>query len=77
MNFIPFVRHLKDVPNFFGTFKPLNLVILLSTKGSKDYGGGLGVEVPQMGGLIRVIVLIAHLWCLRSKLNNILNAFVE
>jgi hypothetical protein len=35
------------------------------------------VEVPHLGGLIAVVVLIAHLWCLCSKLNNIPNAFVE
>jgi hypothetical protein len=29
--FIPFVRCLEDVPNFFGTFQPLHLVVLLST----------------------------------------------
>jgi hypothetical protein len=29
--FIPFVRRLEDVPNFFGTFQPLHLVVLLST----------------------------------------------
>jgi hypothetical protein len=33
--------------------------------------------MPNLGGLIRVIVLVARLWCLRSKLNNISNAFVE
>jgi hypothetical protein len=37
----------------------------------------LRVEVPHLGGLIVVVVLVAHLWCLLSKLNNILNAFVE
>jgi hypothetical protein len=70
-HFVPFMRRLEDVPNFFGTFQPLHLVVLLSTQGSEEYGGGLGVEVPYLGGLIRVVVLIAHLRCLRSKLNNI------
>jgi hypothetical protein len=76
-HFVPFVCRLEDVPNFFGTFQPLHLVVLLSTQGSEEYGGGLRVEVPHLGGLIGVVVLIAHLWCLRSKLNNIPNAFME
>jgi hypothetical protein len=75
--FIPFVWCLEDVPNLFSTFQHLHLVVLLSTQGSKECAGGLGVEVPHLGGLIGVIVLITHLWCLRSKLNNISNAFVE
>jgi hypothetical protein len=74
---IPFMHRLEDVPNFFGTFKPLHFVILLSTQGSEEYRGGLGIKVPYLGGLIEVIVLIAHLWCLRSKLNNITYAFVK
>jgi hypothetical protein len=76
-HFVPFVCRLEDVPNFFGTFQPLHLVALLPTQGSKEYGGGLRVEVPYLGGLIGVVVFIAHLWCLRSKFNNILNTFVE
>jgi hypothetical protein len=47
------------------------------TQGSEEHGGGLGVEVPHLSSLIGVVVLIACLWCLRSKLNNIPNAFVE
>jgi hypothetical protein len=76
-HFVPFIRRLEDVPNFFGTLQPLHLVVLLSTQGSDEYGGGLGVEVPYLGGLIGVVVLVAHMWCLRSKLNNIPNTFVE
>jgi hypothetical protein len=76
-DFVPFMRHLEDVPNFLVTFQPLHLVVLLSTQGSEDYGGGLGVEVPHLCGLIGVIVIISHLWCLRSKLNNIPISFVE
>jgi hypothetical protein len=76
-HFIPLMRRLEDVPNFFGTLQPLHLVVLLSTQGSKEYGGGLGVEVPHLGGLIGVVVLVAHLWYLHSKLNNIPNALVE
>jgi hypothetical protein len=37
----------------------------------------MGVKMPNLGGLIRVVVLVAYLWCLRSKLNNITYAFVE
>jgi hypothetical protein len=76
-DFVPFVRHLEDVPSLFGTFQPLHLVVLLSTQGSEEYGGSLGDEVSHLGGLIGIVVLIAHLWCLRSKLNNISNAFME
>jgi hypothetical protein len=74
---VPFMHRLEDVHNFFGTFQPLHLVVLLSTQGSEEYRGGLGVEVPHLGGLIGVVVLVTHLWCLGSKLNNIPNAFVE
>jgi hypothetical protein len=74
---VPCVRRVKDLPNFFGTFQPVHLVVLLSTQGSEEYGGGLGDEVPYFGGFIGVVVLIAHSWCLCSKLNNIPNAFVE
>jgi hypothetical protein len=74
---VPFMRRLEDFPNFFGTFQPLHLVVLLSTQGGEEYGGGLGVEVLYLGGLIEVVILVAHLWCLRSKLNNIPYAFVE
>jgi hypothetical protein len=74
---VPFVCRLEDVLNFFGTLQPLHLVVLLPTQGNKKYGGGLGVEVPHSGDLIGVIVLIVHLWCLCSKLNNIPNVFVD
>jgi hypothetical protein len=70
-HFVPFMRRLEDVPNFVGTLQSLHLVVLLLTQGSEEYGGGLGVEVPYLGGLIRVVILVAHLWYLRSKLNNI------
>jgi hypothetical protein len=74
---VPFMRRLEDVPNLFDTLQPLHLVVLLWTQGSEEYGGGMGVEVPYLGGLIGVVVLFAHLWYLRSKLNNITYAFVE
>jgi hypothetical protein len=74
---VPFVRGFEDVPYFFGVLQPLHLVILLSTQGSEEYRSCLGVEVPNLGGLIRVVVLVPYLWCLRSKLNNIPNTFVE
>jgi hypothetical protein len=74
---VPFVRGFEDVPNFFGILQPLHLIILLSTQGGKEYRGCLRVEVPNLGGLIRVVVLVPHLWCLRSKLNNIPYTFVE
>jgi hypothetical protein len=55
----------------------LNLVILLSTQGGKEYRRGSGVKVPYLGGLIRIVVLVPHLWYLRSKLNYVPYAFVE
>jgi hypothetical protein len=74
---VPFVRCLEDIPNFFSIFQPLHLIIFLSTQGSKEYRSCLGIKMLNLGSLIRVIVLVAHLWCLRSKLNIIPNAFVE
>jgi hypothetical protein len=53
----PFMRRLEDLPNFFGTLQPLHLVVLLSTQGSEEYRGGLGVEVPYLGGLIGVLMV--------------------
>ena len=40
-HFVPFMRRFEDVPNLFGSFQPLHLVVLLSTQGSEEYGGGL------------------------------------
>jgi hypothetical protein len=74
---VPFVRGFEDVPSFFGVLRPLHLIILLSTQGGEEYRSCLGVEVPNLGGLIRVIILVPHLWCLRYKLKNIPNTFVE
>jgi hypothetical protein len=65
---VPFVRGFEDIPNLFGVLQPLHLVILLSTQGDEEYRSCLGVEVPNLGGLVRVVVLVPHLWCLRSKL---------
>jgi hypothetical protein len=56
---IPFMCRLKDVLNFFGTLQLLHLVVLLPAQGSEEYGGGLRVEVPYMGGLIGFIVLVS------------------
>jgi hypothetical protein len=58
---VPFMCRLEDVPNFFGTLEPLHLVVLLSTQGSEKYRGSLGIEVPYLGGLIGVVILVAHL----------------
>jgi hypothetical protein len=74
---VPFVRYFEDVPNLFGILQPLHLIILLSTQGGDEYRSCLGVEVPNLGGVVRVIVLVPHLWCLRSKFNNVTYAFVE
>jgi hypothetical protein len=46
---VPFMYRFEDVPNFFGTFQPLHLVVLLSTQGSEEYRGGLGIKVPYFG----------------------------
>jgi hypothetical protein len=32
---VPFVRRLEDIPNLFGIFQPLHLIILLSTQGGE------------------------------------------
>jgi hypothetical protein len=37
----------------------------------------LGVEVRDLGDLVRVIAFIPHEWYLRPKLNNVPNASVE
>jgi hypothetical protein len=74
---LPFMRRLEDIPNLFGIFQPLHLIILLSTQGGEEYRSCLGIKMPYLGGLIRVIIIVAHLWCLRSELNNIPYAFVE
>jgi hypothetical protein len=74
---VPFVRRFEDIPNLFGIFQPLHIIILLLTQGGEEYRSCLGVKMPNFGGLIRVIVLVAFRWCLRSKLNNIPYAFVE
>ena len=76
-HFVPFMHRLKDIPNFLSIFQPLHLIILLSTQGGEEYRSCLGVEMPYLGGLVRVVVLVPHLRCLRSKLNNIPNTFVE
>jgi hypothetical protein len=37
----------------------------------------LGVEVLDLGYLVRVIAFIPHGWFLRTKLNNVPNTSVE
>jgi hypothetical protein len=74
---VPFMRRFEDVLNFFSIFQPLHLIILLSTQGGEEYRSCLGVKMPNLGGPVRVVVLVTHLWCLRSKLNNIPYAFME
>jgi hypothetical protein len=55
----------------------LHLVILLSTQGGEEYRRGLRVKVPNLGGLVRVVVFVPYLRYLRSILNNIPNTFME
>jgi hypothetical protein len=74
---VPFLRRFEDVPNLFGIFQPLHLIMLLSTQGSEENRSFLEIKMPNLGGLVRVVILVAYLWCLRSKLNNIPNTFVE
>jgi hypothetical protein len=74
---VPLMLRFEDVLNFFGIFQPLHLIILFSTQGGEEYRRCLGIKMPNLGGLVRVIILVAHLWCLRSKLNNIPYDFVE
>jgi hypothetical protein len=57
-HFVPFMRCFEDIPNFFGIFQPLHLVILLSTQGGKEYRSCLGIKMPYLGGLIGVIILV-------------------
>jgi hypothetical protein len=45
---VPFVRRFEDIPNFFGIFQPLHLVILLSTQGGEDYRSCLGVKMSYL-----------------------------
>jgi hypothetical protein len=72
---VPFMCSFEDIPNWH--FSTLALIILLSTQGGKEYRSCLGIKMPYLGGLIGVIILVVHLWCLRSKLNDILYAFME
>ena len=74
---IPFMHRFEDIPNFFGIFLPFHLIILLLTQGGEEYRSCLGIKIPYLGGVIGVIILIAHLWCQRSKLNNISYDFME
>jgi hypothetical protein len=53
-----------------------SLFTILSITG-EEYSSGLGVEVSDLGNLVRVIAFIPHGWYLHSKLNNVLNASVE
>jgi hypothetical protein len=76
-DFVTFVRRLENAPIFFGTLQFLHLVILLSTQGSEEYSGGLGVEVPNLDSLVRVVVLGSLMWYLCSILNNIPYYLVE
>jgi hypothetical protein len=73
---VPFMRCLEDIPNFFGIFQPMHLIILLSTRGGEEYRSYLRIKMPYLGGLIGINNPRRHLWCLRSKLNNIPYAFV-
>ena len=52
---IPFMRRFEDIPNFFGIFQPLHLIILLSTQGGEEYRSCLGIKMPYLGGLIGVM----------------------
>jgi hypothetical protein len=74
---ISFVLGLEHVLNLFGTLQPLHLIILLSTYRGEEYSSGLGVEVLDLGYLVRVIAFIPHRWFLCSKLNNVPNTSVE
>jgi hypothetical protein len=59
---VPFVRRLEDIPNFFDIFQSLHLIILLSTQGGEEYRSCLGVKMPNLGDLVRVVVLVAGLF---------------
>jgi hypothetical protein len=51
---VPFMRRLEDIPNFFGIFQPLHLIILLPTQGGEEYRSCLGIKKSYLGGLIGV-----------------------
>jgi hypothetical protein len=55
---VSFVCDLEHVSNLFGALQPLHLVILLSTYRGEEYSGSLGVEVPDLGNFVRIIVFI-------------------
>ena len=74
---ISFVRGLKHVPNLLGALQPLHFIILLSTWRGEEYSSGLGVEVPDLGDLVRVVALVPYGRYLRFKLNNVSYACVE
>jgi hypothetical protein len=76
-NLVTFVCRHEDVPNLFGTLQSLHLVIPLPIQGSEEYSGGLGVEVPNLGGFVKVVDLVAFRWYMCSTLNNISYALVE
>jgi hypothetical protein len=61
-HFVPFMHRFEDIPNFFGIFQPMHLIILLSTQGGMEYRSCLGIKMPYLGGLIGVVVLVSHLW---------------
>jgi hypothetical protein len=55
----------------------LHLIILLLTQGGEEYSCGLGVKVPNLVSLVRIVVRVPYLRYLRSILNNIPYAFLE
>jgi hypothetical protein len=48
---VPFVCSLEDIPNLFGIFQPLHLIIFLLTQGGKEYRSCLGIKMPYLGGV--------------------------
>jgi hypothetical protein len=74
---VPFVCRFEDVPIFFSIYKPCTLLYSSRHKHARSIEVAWELKMPNLGGLVQVVVLVAHLWCVRSKLNNIPYAFVE
>jgi hypothetical protein len=58
---VPFMRRFEDIPNFFGIFQPLHLIILLSIQGGDEYRSCLVIKMHYLGGLITVDLKLLYM----------------